>query len=76
MSSFSEPLRFIRLLKGDLISKRFTRIVSKSKLFHSFKNTATAKLESAGTSENMTADIFSHHKNTHTFGTYVDATSI
>jgi len=68
--------------RGDIISKRFSRIVRKplnlpkSKVFHSFRNTVTTKLESAGVPENITADIIGHDKDAMTYGLYSGGTSI
>jgi len=67
--------------RADVLGKRFGRIVRhkvrlpSSKVFHCFRNTAISKLEQAGVTENIAADIVGHEKDTMTYGLYSGGTS-
>lgn len=67
--------------RADVLGKRYGRLVRndcklpKSKVFHCFRNTVATKLESAGVSENIAADIVGHDKATMTYGLYSGGTS-
>lgn len=61
--------------RSDGIGKRFTLLKESlghdnTKVFHSIRHTVVQLLESAGTPENLTADIVGHKKRTMTYGLY------
>ena len=68
--------------RADTLGKRFGRVVRKlcdlpeTKVFHSIRNTVATKLEAAGITENVAADILGHRKDTITYGLYSGGTSI
>jgi len=68
--------------RADTLGKRFGRVVRKvcdlpeTKVFHSIRNTVATKLEAAGISENIAADILGHRKDTMTYGLYSGGTSV
>ena len=67
--------------RADVLGKRYGRLVRhdcqlpSTKVFHCFRNTVATKLESAGVSENIAADIVGHDKATMTYGLYSGGTS-
>ena len=63
------------------LSRRFGRLKSSlgygsELVFHSFRKTVTTKLEQAGVSEGIAADILGHEKQTITYGLYSGGTSM
>lgn len=61
--------------RSNAIGKRFGRLkqslgFSDKKVFHSIRKTVVTQLESAGVSENLTADIVGHEKPRITYGLY------
>ena len=68
--------------RADVLGKRFGRLVRKdcqlpsTKVFHCFRNTVATKLEAAGVSENIAADIVGHDKPTMTYGLYSGGSSV
>lgn len=61
--------------RSNAIGKRFGRLkqslgFSGKKVFHSIRKTVVTQLESAGVSENLTADIVGHEKPRITYGLY------
>lgn len=68
--------------RADVLGKRFGRLVRNDcqlpskKVFHCFRNTVATKLEAAGVSENIAADIVGHDKPTMTYGLYSGGSSV
>jgi integrase len=66
--------------RSNAIGKRFGYLKKKMgfddhHVFHCFRNTVITKLENAGISEGITADIVGHEKKTITYGLYSGGTS-
>lgn len=67
--------------RSNAIGKRFGRLKDASGfgpelVFHSIRKTVATKLENAGVSEGVAADILGHKKKTMTYGLYSGGTSI